>query len=65
MNSEYIYSCFDIINYHNGYIMTLGVANSHRRKGIASKMLQETEEFMHGKHDCKILSLHCKEDNER
>jgi ribosomal protein S18 acetylase RimI-like enzyme len=61
---EYIFNCFHHLQYNYGYIMTLGVSNLFRRKGIASKMIMITEERMLTNHNCKLLSLHCKVDND-
>nr|CAG4711288.1 unnamed protein product [Naegleria fowleri] len=48
------------------YIMTLGVKKNHRRKGLASRMLQILEEVVSAEpYFCTKLTLHCKVDNER
>ncbi|KAL9648812.1 hypothetical protein ABK040_003745 [Willaertia magna] len=48
------------------YIMTLGVKCTHRRKGLASKMLQILEEVVSIEpYDCLKLTLHCKIDNQQ
>jgi ribosomal protein S18 acetylase RimI-like enzyme len=47
-----------------GYIMTLGVSPSHRRKGLASKMLEMLERRMLLEpYNVTKLTLHCKVDN--
>ncbi|KAG2372818.1 hypothetical protein C9374_013098 [Naegleria lovaniensis] len=52
--------------YNICYIMTLGVKKNHRRKGLASRMLQILEEVVSAEpYFCTKLTLHCKVDNER
>ncbi|KAL0488329.1 N-alpha-acetyltransferase [Acrasis kona] len=47
-----------------GYIMTLGVCPSHRRRGLASKMLDMLERRMLLEpYNVTRLTLHCKVDN--
>jgi ribosomal protein S18 acetylase RimI-like enzyme len=47
-----------------GYIMTLGVSTLHRRKGLASKMLDMLEQRMLLEpYNVTRLTLHCKVDN--
>jgi ribosomal protein S18 acetylase RimI-like enzyme len=47
-----------------GYIMTLGVSPVHRRKGLASKMLDILERRMlQDPYNVTRLTLHCKVDN--
>ena len=51
--------------YYICYIMTLGVKKSHRRKGLASRMLQILEEVISAEpYHCTKLVLHCKVDNQ-
>lgn len=47
-----------------GYIMTLGVTLAHRRRGLASQMLEIIEKEMSlYPYLCPRLTLHCKVDN--
>ncbi|EFC40714.1 N-acetyltransferase [Naegleria gruberi] len=51
--------------YNVCYIMTLGVKKKHRRKGLASRMLQILEEVVSvDPYYCTKLTLHCKVDNQ-
>jgi GNAT superfamily N-acetyltransferase len=60
INQEYLGYCCSKIKYNSGYIMTLGVSPTFRRRGIASDMIRESESTLISKFKCKKLTLHCK-----
>jgi ribosomal protein S18 acetylase RimI-like enzyme len=63
MSQEYVGVCTFKVENRIGYIMTLGIKNEYRRRGLGTSCLRMTEEYLRRKLGAVALHLHVHECN--